>query len=309
MNIFRSVSDWYFSKKALPYWCILALDCAIVAFSGYVGHYVNLGGNAFAGQFWQMTRGLLVGIVLFIISFRLFHTYSGIVRYSSFIDLQKVAFASFTGSAAFYLLGLLVNAIWSGQRIILFPDFSTTLVLFAVSTLILWVERVVVKRLFDSFRCDNAEPVAIYGTKAGGIALAKSIGTVKEKRYSLHAFISDGMEMKGAYLMGKPVYLNRKGLAKKLKGEGVKVLLVSPLKNDKFRDNQTMVDEFISAGIRIMMMPQAEEWDGKDITLTHSQLHEVAVEDLLSREKIEVDMDAIGCSPERGYSLPELPAP
>ncbi|MGM9741401.1 MAG: polysaccharide biosynthesis protein [Candidatus Cryptobacteroides sp.] len=294
MNIFRLVSDWYFSKKALPYWCILVLDCAIVAFSGYVGHYVNLGGNAFAGQFWQMTRGLLVGIVLFIISFRLFHTYSGIVRYSSFIDLQKVAFASFTGSAAFYLLGLLVNAIWSGQRIILFPDFSTTLVLFAVSTLILWVERVVVKRLFDSFRCDNAEPVVIYGTKAGGISLAKSINAVKEKKYSLHSFISDGKEMKGAYLMGKPVYLNRKGLAKKLKGEGVKVLLVSPLKNDKFRDNQTMVDEFISAGIRIMMMPQAEEWDGKDASLTHSQLHEVAVEDLLPREKIEVDMDAIG---------------
>ncbi|MGN1232886.1 MAG: polysaccharide biosynthesis protein [Candidatus Cryptobacteroides sp.] len=294
MNIFRLVSDWYFSKKALPYWCILVLDCAIVAFSGYVGHYVNLGGNAFAGQFWQMTRGLLVGIVLFIISFRLFHTYSGIVRYSSFIDLQKVAFASLTGSAAFYFLGILVNAIWPGQRIILFPDFSTTLVLFAVSTLILWVERVVVKRLFDSFRCDNAEPVVIYGTKAGGISLAKSIGAVKEKKYSLHAFISDGMEMKGAYLMGKPVYLNRKGLAKKLKEEGVKVLLVSPLKNDMFRDNQTMVDEFISAGIRIMMMPQAEEWDGKETSLTHNQLHEVAVEDLLPREKIEVDMDAIG---------------
>lgn len=294
MNIFRLVSDWYFSKKALPYWCILVLDCAIVAFSGYVGHYVNLGGNGFAGQFWQMTRGLFVGIVLFIISFRLFHTYSGIVRYSSFIDLQKVAFASFTGSAAFYLLGLIVNAIWPGQRIILFPDFSTTLVLFAVSTLILWVERVVVKRLFDSFRCDNAEPVVIYGTKAGGISLAKSIGAVKEKKYSLHAFISDGKEMKGAYLMGKPVYLNRRGLAKKLKGEGVKVLLVSPLKNDKFRDNQTMVDEFISAGIRIMMMPQAEEWDGKETSLTHNQLREVAVEDLLPREKIEVDMDAIG---------------
>ena len=94
--------------------------------------------------------------------------------------------------------------------------------------------------------------------------------------------------------MGKPVYLNRRGLAKKLKGEGVQILLVSPLKNDKFRDNQTMVDEFIAAGIRIMMMPQAEEWDGKETSLTHNQLREVAVEDLLPREKIEVDMDAIG---------------
>ena len=294
MNIFRFVSDWYFTKKALPYWCILLLDCAIVAFSGYVGHYLNLGGSGFAGEFWQITRGLLVGIVLFVIAFRIFHTYSGIVRYSSFIDLQRVAFASLAGSAAFYLLGLGVNAVWPGQGVILFPDLLTSLVLFAGSTLVLWVERVVVKRLFDTFRTDNAERAVIYGTKAGGISLAKSINSVKEKKFSLHAFISDGMEMKGAYLMGKPVYLNRMGLAKKLKGEGVKVLLVSPLKNDKFRDNQTMVDEFIAAGIRIMMMPQAEEWDGKETSLTHNQLREVAVEDLLPREKIEVDMDAIG---------------
>ena len=294
MRFLRKLSDWYFTKKTLPYWCILLLDCIIVVFSGYVGHYLNLGGNGFASQFWQMTRGLLVGTVLFVLSFRIFHTYSGIVRYSSFIDLQKVAFASFLGSAAFFLLGLLVNAVWPGQSAMLFPNFPTTLVLFAVSTLILWVERVVVKRLYDSFRSDKAEAAVIYGTKAGGISLAKSINAVKEKKYSLHAFISDGMEMKGAYLMGKPVYLNRKGLAKKLKGEGVKVLLVSPLKNDTFRDNQAMVDEFIAAGIRIMMMPQAEEWDGKESSLTHNQLREVAVEDLLPREKIEVDMDAIG---------------
>lgn len=294
MNIFRSISDWYFSKLMLPYWCILILDCIIVAFSGYVGYYLNLGGSGFAGAFWQITRGLLVGIVLFVIAFRLFHTYSGIVRYSSFIDLQRVAFASFTGSVAFYLLGLGVNAFWPGQSVMIFPDLLIALILFAISTLILWLERVVVKRLYDSFRSDNAETAVIYGTKAGGISLAKSINAVKDKKFSLHAFISDGMEMKGAYLMGKPVYVNSKGLATKLKSEGVKVLLVSPLKNDMFRDNQSMVDEFITAGIKVMMMPQAEEWDGREATLSHSRLHEVAIEDLLPREKIEVDMDAIG---------------
>ena len=293
-NLLNRISDWYFTKKALPYWCILVFDCAIIAFSGYVGHYINLGGSGFASQFWQLTCGLLVGIILFIISFRLFHTYSGIVRYSSFVDLQRVAYASFVASAGFWLLGLGVDAVWPEQRIMLFPDILTISVLFMVSTFILWVERIVVKRLFDSFRTDNAKPVVIYGTKAGGISLAKSIASVKEKQYSLNAFISDGKEMKGAYLMGKSVYLNRRGLAKKLKGDGVQMLLVSPLKNDKFRDNQEMVDEFIAAGIKIMMMPKAEEWDGKEASLSHRQLREVAVEDLLPREKIEVNMDAIG---------------
>lgn len=294
MNLFRKVVDWYFSNKALPYWCILLLDCVIVAFSTYVGHYIELGGDIFAGHFWSMTRGILLGLVLFVISFRVFHTYSGIVRYSSFIDLKRVATASFIATVAFWLLGLAVNGVWPGQRVFLFPDFPVSVVLFAISTLLLWVERVVVKRLYDSFRSDNAIPVAIYGTKTGGISLAKSINVDKEKPYYLNSFISDGVEMAGAYLMGKPVYLNVPGLAESLKEKGVKVLLVSPLKNDVFRDNQQMVDEFLSAGIKVMMMPQAEVWDGRESTLSHNRLHEVAVEDLLPREKIEVDMDAIG---------------
>lgn len=294
MNLFRKVVDWYFSNKALPYWCILLLDSVIVAFSTYVGHYIELGGDIFAGHFWSITRGILLGLVLFVISFRVFHTYSGIVRYSSFIDLQRVATASFIATVAFWLLGLAVNGVWPEQRVFLFPDFPVSVVLFAISTLLLWVERVVVKRLYDSFRSDNAVPVAIYGTKTGGISLAKSINVDKEKPYYLNSFISDGVEMAGAYLMGKPVYLNVPGLAESLKEKGVKVLLVSPLKNDVFRDNQQMVDEFLSAGIKVMMMPQAEEWDGREATLSHSRLHQVAIEDLLPREKIEVDMDAIG---------------
>ena len=294
MNIIRKASDWYFTQKALPYWCILVLDCTIVGFSGYFGHYLHLGGDVFASHFWSLTWGLLIGLVFYLFSFRIFHTYSGIIRYSSFVDLQRVAVASLLSSVLFYIFGLGVDHFWPGQKAILFPDLKTIFVLFLFSTLLLWLERIVVKRLYDLFRTDNAKSAVIYGTKEGGISLAKSITAVKNKKYSLHAFISDGQEMKGAYLMGKPVYLNEPGLAAILKRQGVRVLLVSPLKNDKFRDNQKMIDEFIAAGIQIMMMHPAEEWDGKDNTLSHRQLHEVAVEDLLPRDKIEVDMEAIG---------------
>ena len=99
--------------------------------------------------------------------------------------------------------------------------------------------------------------------------------------------------MQKAYLFGQKVYLNGKGIGERMKRLGVKVLLVSPLKSEKFRSNQVMVDEIIRAGIKIMMMPVAEEWDGKS-RLTYQHLREVEIEDLLPREKIEVDMDAIG---------------
>lgn len=290
----QRISNWYFTKKALPHLCILLIDCAIVAFSGYVGYYIDKGGDIFVGSFWKITFGLMVGLVPFIVAFRLLHTYSGIVRYSSFVDLQRVMMATLSGSVACYLLGLGINGIWPEQHTIMVPDLQTVFIIFVVSSLFLWVERVVVKRLFDSFNLDNAIPVAIYGTKAGGISIAKSITAVKDKKYSLQAFISDGKEMKGSYLMGKPVFLNERGLAERLRREGVKALLVSPLKTEKFRNNAEMVDEFISAGITIMMMNNGEEWDGKEENLTHQNLRPVDIEDLLPREKIEVDMNAIG---------------
>ena len=292
--ILQRISNWYFTKKALPHLCILLIDCAIVIFSGYVGYYIDKGGDIFVDSFWQITFGLMVGLVPFIVAFRLLHTYSGIVRYSSFVDLQRVMIATLSGSVACYLLGLGINGIWPEQHSIMVPDLQTVFIIFVGSSLFLWVERVVVKRLFDSFNLDNATPVAIYGTKAGGISIAKSITAVKDKKYSLQAFISDGKEMKGSYLMGKPVFLNERGLAEKLRREGVKALLVSPLKTERFRNNAEMVDEFISAGITIMMMNNGEEWDGKEENLTHQNLRPVDIEDLLPREKIEVDMNAIG---------------
>ena len=293
MNILQKISNWYFSQKAIPYWCILFIDCAVVLFSGLFGYYMEFGGYVFLTRFWDIVLSLIIGLIPFVAAFHALHTYSGIIRYSSFVDLQRVAVASLAGSVSFYVIGLAISWIWPGQQILLCPNISTIVALFFCSTLLLWLERVVVKRLFDHFHLGNAIPVAIYGTKAGGISIAKSITSVKDKKYSLYAFISDGKEMKGAYIMGKPVYLNRKGIAKMMKDEGVKALLVSPLKTELFRANNEMIDEFIAADIKIMMMSNGEEWDGKS-ALTHQQLHEVDIDDLLPREKIEVDMAAIG---------------
>ena len=161
------------------------------------------------------------------------------------------------------------------------------------TTLCMCFVRVIAKRLFDIFNIEGAIPVAIYGTKAGGISLAKSISSEKEKKYMLKFFISDDSEMKNTYLLGRRIYINDKNILKRLEQEGVKAILVSPLKSEELRNNQPFIDVLVNAGIKILMMPAAEEWDGKS-DLSHRQLREVDIEDLLPREKIEIDMEAIG---------------
>ena len=289
MKLISGVSDWYFSQKALPHWGVLILDCFIVLFSCLIGKYFELDGVGFVESFHSIVLGAIFSMFLYALSFRFFKTYKGIIRYSSFVDLQRIVLATFIGA-------LLTVCLWYATRNVPYVSPNSphgALVTFLVSTMLMWMERVMVKRMFDNFHMDKAVPVAIYGTKAGGISLAKSISSVKEKIYRLEAFISDGQEMKNTTLFGKKVYLNHPGLAQELSLMGVRTLLVSPLKSAIFRQNDAMVDEFLSAGIRIMMMPSAEEWDGTT-EITHRNLKDVDIEDLLPREKIEVDMDAIG---------------
>ena len=289
MNFFTGVSDWYFSKKTLPHWGVLVLDCIIVFFACIVGRYFEFDGEGVIDSFASIALGALICVVLYAISFRVFRTYKGIIRYSSFVDLQRIALSTLLGA----LLSLVVWYVTSNVSYVSVVGPHGLLLTFLLTTLFMWMVRVVVKRMYDNFHMDDAVPVAIYGTKAGGISLAKSITAVKDKAYSLQAFISDGEEMRNTTLFGKKVYMNRPGIARVMKKMGIRALLVSPMKAQKFRQNEKMVDEFLSAGIRIMMMPFAEEWDGTT-DLSHFNLKEVDIEDLLPRDKIDVDMPAIG---------------
>lgn len=289
MNFFTGVSDWYFSKKTLPHWGVLILDCIIVFFACIVGRYFEFDGEGVIDSFASIALGALICVVLYAISFRVFRTYKGIIRYSSFVDLQRIALSTLLGA----LLSLVVWYVTSNVSYVSVVGPHGLLLTFLLTTLFMWMVRVVVKRMYDNFHMDDAVPVAIYGTKAGGISLAKSITAVKDKAYSLQAFISDGEEMRNTTLFGKKVYMNRPGIARLMKKMGIRALLVSPMKAQKFRQNEQMVDEFLSAGIRIMMMPFAEEWDGTT-DLSHFNLKEVDIEDLLPRDKIDVDMPAIG---------------
>ena len=287
-RILSSLTSWYFSKKVLPYWGVLILDSLIVLLSYLLGCYIELGGFTFVTTLPTIILGALVVLFFFILSFRLFRTYSGIIRYSSFVDLYHVVLATIIGSSLSAIASWLLPS-----SVLYMPSALGLSVLFFSTTLFMWLERLFVKRLYDSFSSDNATPIAIYGTKAGGISLAKSLASVTTQKYRLLAFISDTNEMKDATLMGKRIYTNGPGIADTMARLGVKTLLVSPLKSSLFRQNAAMVDEFLTAGIKIMMMPAAEEWDGHS-ELTHQNLREVDIEDLLPREKIEVDMAAIG---------------
>ena len=289
MNLFSRLSTWYFSKKSLPYWGIILLDCCLILFSGLLVYTLNNGVLSTLDILGHLLVTLLVCLIPYLVGFRLFHTYSGIIRYSSFVDLQKVGFA--------VLFGLICVVVFQALT-----DFSPYLVYIRKRDLILsallamslmWMMRVFVKYFYVStFRVAKAERAFIYGVKQGGVSLAKSIQNQDPARFVLAGFISDMAEIGNRYLMGVKVYPNNEDLIGVMRRLQADVLLVSPLKVEAIRNNQEMVDRLIKANIKIYMTPAAQEWDGRS-DLNHTQLREVNIEDLLPRDKIEIDLEAV----------------
>ena len=294
MNTLRKLCNWYFSRKALPYWGILAMDCTIVFLSGLFVYYLQHGGLSFALHFWQVTFGLCVCLVLYVFAFFIFHTYHGVMRYSGFVDLHRVAYSTATASIGVCLLHQ-IQVHGGFTPYLLIPRFENSLLLFIVATMLMWCLRVFVKSLHDISRGDDSiQKVFIYGCMQGGIALAKSIRNENPRRYRLRGFISTDPSLNGSWLLGEHVYLDDDNVVETMKKYQVSTLLVSPLQREKFITRTTLIDSLIKAGVKILISPaEAVEWDGKS-DLSHKELREVEIEDLLPRDKIEIDMNAIG---------------
>lgn len=284
-----SLSNWYFSKRALPFWVILILDCLIVLGADFFVYALN-NGTLYTLQHFSFLLGAFCFYLLFyIIGFRLFHTYSGIIRYSSFVDLQRTGFAMLTGLVL--IMGM--KYVFHSDRWLMEIRMRDIGLAALLATTLMWAVRVLVKFLYDSaFHQKQAKRVFIYGVKAGGVGLAKSIRNQDASAFILTGFVSDESDMTSRYLMGVRVYPNDENLVKEMKRLHAKVLLVSPLKNDAIRNNPDMVSRLVSAGIKIHMTAGIQEWDGKS-DLSHTQLKEVEIEDLLPREKIEINLDSV----------------
>ena len=292
-HFFKNITDWYFTKKAVPYWFILLLDCLLVFLNGWIALFL-IRPQAFVNDvmFWANFWGILINVGIYAISFKIFHTYHGIVRYSTFHDLANISSA--TSSAAIVSYGVSKGLRYLGVTAVALPNFYGEFIVVIGVTLAMFVVRVAVKFMFELSRTDTRTTnIFIYGVLEGGVSLAKSIFNQDVKKFTLKGFISPNGDFVGQRLLGVRVYPENANLVNIMREDEIHAVMISPLQTDHFRENQAIISALTDAGIKIMVMNQAEEWDGKS-PLSHERMRDIEIEDLLPRDKIEVDMGAIG---------------
>jgi Predicted nucleoside-diphosphate sugar epimerases len=297
-NWLTRLAGSYFNRNVFPYWCVVLVDMFIVIVSCIFVYW------AFhrTGVTYEHRIDLLYSTLLFsllsLIGARAFRTYSGVVRYSGFVDLLKVCYANaltlVLAVGAYYLFKLL--GVDSLRALKPLQIFATSV----LATTLMLVVRMVVKTLYDVLSSNaQAERVLIYGALTGGAGVAKYIRSQKPARFDLRGFITHEKRIKGMQMLGVPVYTLEEDLAAIVKKEGIQSVLVSPLRVNEFRENQAVQDVLIGAGCKIYMSQQAKEASVKNGVLSdeeveNMQLKEVSVEDLLPRQEIRVDLKSVG---------------
>lgn len=288
MKFFNRLSNWYFSKKSLPYWCIFWIDCAVIFISYlFIYQQINSGAKAL-GILGQLSMFFAIFTLFHAIGFRIFHTYDGILRYSSFIDLQRVFYAVTFGAvlSAITKNMLLSTHFFPGVEI----EYRNIVLGALISTLVLWAIRVIAKTIFDVSLSDyNIKHAFIYGVKEGGIGLAKQIKNSKPMKFKFMGFISDDTKIKHHHLMGTKVYAPDLNTIRKMRNNNISTLLISPGAINVFRANKDFQDALLAEGIHIYM-PTTQEWNRNE----QQQLKEVSIEDLLPRDEISIDMESVG---------------
>lgn len=288
MNFTNKLINWYFNKKSLPYWCVFLFDCAIVFFSFLLVYQQTYGGAKTLSVLWQLCSMCAIYAIFYAVGFKMFHTYDGILRYSSFVDLQRVGYASLVGCVLSYLGHFVMlqfdyfqNVYVGGRKIALAS---------LISVLLLWAVRVLVKTVYDvSIDTFNARPTVILGIDEGGIGLAKLVRNDKSLRMRLFGFVSDGNNVRHKVLMGLDVY-RYSDVRRLVKQEHIECLLVSQGAIDEFRKDKALQDMLIAEGVHIYMPRANEEWNP---AVPDATLKEVSIEDLLPRDEISIDLKSV----------------
>lgn len=293
MMSIRKIVDSYFSKRTFPYWCVLLLDSVILFLSGVFVYWCFNRGTALQLNFWPLTHLMLLCVGVHFIFFAIFRTYSGIIRYSSFNDLIRVAQAMGCSALAVIAVHFFTNSCPS--RVFAHVQVRQILIAEAIATGLMWLLRVSIKWVYDTyFRTEAAKNVFIYGIRAGGIGLAKAIRSEKPMHYRLRGFISHdpALGANGTRLMGEPVYEVNASLPDVIRREGIAAVLVAPGRIDRFRNDTALQDYILQSGARIFSANNVVDTEHDAINGAPT-LKEVSIEDLLPRDEICVDLESM----------------
>ena len=276
-----------FSSRILPSWTILLFDLIIVVISVVLAYIIRFGLSSAVTMGAEMRSTFLVVIPLTLLFFRVFHTYSNILRFSSFVDVMHI----FVALTLAYFFSAGVSLLWPMLFTSSFASLSVLMISYVICFMVLATSRMIIKMLNDHFNQSGKELLNtyIYGTQVG-VDIAKSLRAEADNRFRIVGFVADNPDMFGKVLMGVNVYPNDESLIDRIRRDRVEAFIVSPAKAESLKDTR-FADLLLQENVQIFLAPEvSDDWQKSGRRTT---VKEVQIEDLLGRAPIKLNMREI----------------
>ncbi len=279
------------SLQYLPRWIVLFVDIILCVLAYTIASFITTKINA--GEvdirILNFYQRISIALSLQIFFFWIFHTYSGVLRYSSYVDAAKLLFAVSANMVLIAIINIAVveikgNPIFHYSGLLLYSGFSF---------LFLFFLRLGAKTIFDYFSQNGGKitPVMIYGTKTAAVGIAKMLNSAQgDIKYKLVGFIDDDIKSTQRLIMGVKVYHFDEKIIKKTVSKKAKAVIISPTKL-KSINPEVDLDVFLSNHLQVLTAPPVSIW--KNDMPTIKQIKSIQIEDLLERPKIQIDTERV----------------
>ena len=278
----------YLSAKVLPIWTILLIDVLIIVVSSLLAYALRYDFRSIFLESSTIDKTIVCTVIVNLVFFRIFRTYSNVLRFSSFIDIMRI-FVSLTVS---YALLMISSVLLSSYMDVRLAPVSVFFMAYIISFAMMSCSRIVVKMFYELLNFDGSHSVNvfIYGAKEAGVNIAKALRVNLRNHYRLRGFIADEPELINKVMMGVKVFPNDETLIDVLNDRDVHTIIISPAKMEELKRSD-MADRLLAHNIKLMTVPPLSEWSGQ--TLNRTQLKEIQIEDLLQRNPIEIDIHKV----------------
>lgn len=278
----------------LPRWGVLLLDLFIALISFIISYLIgdNIVGytQSTSLPLWEQMGLVLVTQCLF---FVIFHTYSGILRYSTFIDTMKVSL-SVGATGILLIITNLVTKYAIHQNAPFLTSILLIYIFVGITLLFSW--RVAIKTVFEyiSHHTDGVQKVLIYGTKSAGLSIAKMLQANMESQYRPVGFVADSKDNIHHNLLGLKVYPLNKDLIAKMKSQNISQIIISPIKMKELNPLQDL-SIFMENNIRILTTPYFKDYspDEEENINKIGRIESIQVENLLERPAIQINTNNV----------------
>lgn len=278
----------YLSSKVLPIWTILLIDVLIIIVSSLLAYALRYDFRSIFLESSTIDKTIVWTVIVNLVFFRIFRTYSNVLRFSSFVDIMRI-FVSLTVSFALLMISSVLLVSYLDVRI---APVSVLFMAYIISFAMMSCSRIVVKMFYELLNFDGSHSanVFIYGAKEAGVNIAKALRVNLRNHYRLRGFIADEPELINKVMMGVKVFPNDESLIDALNDRDVRAIIISPAKMEELKKSD-MADRLLAHNIKLMTAPPLSEWSGQ--TLNRTQLKEIQIEDLLQRNPIEIDIHKV----------------